>query len=107
MADFTPSTVPGCRTPYFWLADGRSLYDAMGYDYTLLRFDPTVAVDTLLAAAEQRGMPLQLLDINPGTAPKVYNTKLLLSRPDQHVAWRGNALPEDVESLVGRLCGKA
>jgi hypothetical protein len=107
MADFTPSTVPGCRTPHFWLADGRSLYDAMGYDYTLLRFDSAVTVDTLLAAAEQRGMLLQLLDINPGTAPKVYNTKLLLSRPDQHVAWRSNSLPEDVESLVGRLCGKA
>ena len=30
MHDYTPSTVPGCRTPHLWLADGRSLYDAMG-----------------------------------------------------------------------------
>ena len=44
MDDFTPSTVPGCRTPHFWLRDGRSLYDAMGPDYTLLRFDPAVDV---------------------------------------------------------------
>ena len=42
MGDFTPSTVPGCRAPHFCLADGRSLYDAFGADYTLLRFDPTV-----------------------------------------------------------------
>ena len=25
MGDFTPSTVPGCRTPHVWLRDGRSL----------------------------------------------------------------------------------
>ena len=30
MADFTQSTVPGCRTPHLWLRDGRSLYDALG-----------------------------------------------------------------------------
>src|SRR5690606_34976219 len=30
MGGFTPSTVPGCRAPHFWLADGRSLYDALG-----------------------------------------------------------------------------
>ncbi len=37
MYDFTPSTVPGCRTPHLWLRDGRSLYDAMGIGFTLLR----------------------------------------------------------------------
>ena len=30
MGAFTPSTVPGCRLPHVWLADGRSLYDALG-----------------------------------------------------------------------------
>jgi hypothetical protein len=35
MGSFTPSTVPGCRAPHFWLADGRSLYDAFGPGYTL------------------------------------------------------------------------
>ena len=51
MYDFTPSTVPGCRTPHMWLRDGRSLYDAMGPGFTLLRFDPSVAVDSLADAA--------------------------------------------------------
>jgi 2-polyprenyl-6-methoxyphenol hydroxylase-like FAD-dependent oxidoreductase len=39
LSDFTPSTFPGCRTPHLWLADGRSLYDALGPGFTLLRFD--------------------------------------------------------------------
>src|SRR5205085_1101426 len=38
MSSYTPSTVPGCRTPHFWCEDGSSLYDAMGSEFTLLRF---------------------------------------------------------------------
>ena len=63
MGRFTPSTVPGCRAPHFWLRDGRSLYDALGPGYTLLRFDPALDVAPLLAAAAQRGVPLALLDV--------------------------------------------
>src|SRR6185503_3228470 len=54
MHDYTPSTVPGCRTPHLWLADGRSLYDAMGADYTLLRFDASVGVEPIERAARER-----------------------------------------------------
>src|SRR5690606_25610141 len=39
MGGFTSSTVPGCRAPHFWLASGRSVYDAFGADYTLLRLN--------------------------------------------------------------------
>lgn len=105
MADFTPSTVPGCRTPHFWLADGTSLYDALAPDYTLLRFDPTVPVNDLLVAAAQQSLPLTLLDIDPSLAPIAYTTSLLISRPDQHVAWRGNTEPEDAVALIKKLCG--
>jgi 2-polyprenyl-6-methoxyphenol hydroxylase-like FAD-dependent oxidoreductase len=101
--DFTPSTVPGCRTPHIWLGEGVSLYDAMGPDFTLLRFDRDVAVGDLLAAAEMRGVPLQLLDV--ATEDPVYQEKLVLSRPDQHVAWRGNAMPADPLGLIDRIRG--
>jgi 2-polyprenyl-6-methoxyphenol hydroxylase-like FAD-dependent oxidoreductase len=102
MFDYTPSTVPGCRTPHFWLPDGRSLYDAMGPWYTLLRFDPTVDVGALVRAAAEQRVPLDVLDV-PMDEP--YRHKLLLSRPDQHVAWRGDELPGDVTALVNRLRG--
>jgi hypothetical protein len=107
MGAFTPSTVPGCRTPHLWLADGRSLYDALGPDYTLLRFDPTIGVDTLLAAAADNSLPLQLLDVTSDEAPAIYREKLVLSRPDQHVAWRGNTVPPDPRALIARLRGAA
>ncbi|NIM40014.1 MAG: NAD(P)-binding protein [Hydrogenophaga sp.] len=107
MDGFTPSTVPGCRTPHVWLDDGRSLYDALGPDYTLLRRDPTVDVRPLEDAARQRGVPLRLLDLSPREAGELYTPALLLSRPDQHVAWRGDAPPADPLALIDRLRGAA
>ena len=106
MADFTPSTVPGCRVPHFWLGGDRSLYDVMGPNYTLLRFDTRIQVNDLLNAAQQIGMPLHVLDIALGLAPDAYTTKLVLSRPDQHVAWRGDELPQDVVGLTERVSGR-
>jgi 2-polyprenyl-6-methoxyphenol hydroxylase-like FAD-dependent oxidoreductase len=102
MDRFTPSTVPGCRTPHVWLEDGRSLYDAMGHDHCLLRFDRGIEVSGMLAAAADRGVPLRVLDLPP-VAP--YRHPLVLSRPDQHVAWRGDAPPADPMALIDRLRG--
>ncbi len=110
MYEFTPSTVPGCRTPHVWLADGRSLYDAMATaneGYTLLRFDPTVDVAPLEAAAALRGLPLRTLDIRASDATAVYDRALVISRPDQHVAWRGNTAPVDALALIDLLRGAA
>lgn len=105
MSAFTPSTVPGCRTPHVWLADGRSLYDALGPWFTLLRLDPAVAAEPLLAAARDRAVPLVVLDVVPRDGAGPYDRKLVLSRPDQHVAWRGNALPGDALALIDRVRG--
>ena len=105
MGGFTPSTVPGCRAPHFWLADGRSLYDAFGQGYTLLRFDRTVDVRPLLAAAQTRRLPLTVLDIEGVTVPEAYRHALLLVRDDEHVAWRGDVIPANPVALVDLLRG--
>lgn len=105
MGGFTPSTVPGCRAPHFWLADGRSLYDAFGQGYTLLRFDPGADVRPLQAAAQARGLPLTVLDIAGVAVPEAYRHKLVLCRDDEHVAWRGDRVPADAMALVDLLRG--
>jgi hypothetical protein len=105
MGTFTPSSVPGCRTPHLWLGDGRSLYAAAGSGYSLLRFDPTANVDGLLETARQRGVPFTLLDLDPEAGDGLYRHRLLISRPDQHVAWRGDEPPADPPVLVDRLRG--
>jgi 2-polyprenyl-6-methoxyphenol hydroxylase-like FAD-dependent oxidoreductase len=105
MYDFTPSSVPGCRTPHVWLRDGRSLYDAMGGGFTLLRFDPAAEVGAIVAAARARRLPLSVLDLASDEEVEVYGRKLVLSRPDQHVAWCGDATPADAMGLVDRVRG--
>jgi 2-polyprenyl-6-methoxyphenol hydroxylase-like FAD-dependent oxidoreductase len=102
MDSFTPSTVPGCRTPHVWLDEGRSLYDAMGAGFTLLRFDRATPVTGLVEAAARRRVPLQVIDLAPQPP---YRERLVLSRPDQHVAWRGDVLPGDPLALIDRIRG--
>ena len=106
MYTFTQSTVPGCRTPHFWRANGRSVYDQLGVWFTLLRFDKSIDVTPLLDAAAARSVPLAVLDIQPDERTSVYGEALVLSRPDLHVGWRGNALPDDPAALVDLLCGR-
>jgi len=106
MADFTPSTVPGCRVPHIWLNDGRSLYDALGPDYTLLRFDTAIDVSDLMSEAARARVPIKLLDVTPGAGAGVYDRSLVLARPDQHVAWRGNRAPENPRGLVELISGR-
>ncbi len=106
MGSFTSSTVPGCRAPHVWLDDGRSLYDAFGPGYTLLRLDASADPAALENAAKARGMPLEVLDVAGTAMPDAYRHKLVLCRADQHVVWRGDALPEDVGSMVEALCGR-
>jgi len=104
MNNYTPSTVPGCRTPHLWHADGHSLYDAMGPEFTLLRFDSALDVAALGAAAHSRRLPLRVLDVErPATG--AFDGALVLSRPDQHVAWRGDSLPADPLALIDRIRG--
>ena len=102
---FSQSTVPGCRTPHLWLRDGRSFYDVLGSDFTLLRFDPRVEIGGLVGAAAHRGVPMAVVDVDAADAGALYPCKLLLSRPDQHVAWRGDKPPADPMALIDRVRG--
>jgi 2-polyprenyl-6-methoxyphenol hydroxylase-like FAD-dependent oxidoreductase len=106
MADFTPSTTPGCRVPFARLSGGRPVYDAFGPGYTLLRLDPDVAVARFVDAMRQGGVPIELIDVQPDGSKELYDRKLILVRSDQHVAWRGDALPEKPDDLMNILLGK-
>jgi hypothetical protein len=52
-------------------------------------------------------VPLKVLDIELPTTAISYGGGLVLSRPDQHVAWRGNTSPADPLALIDRVRGAA
>ena len=59
----------------------------------------------LEAAARTRGMPLKTVVIDEPTIAKLYERRLVLVRPDGHVAWRDDAPPNDPLALVDRVRG--
>ena len=107
MADFTPSTVPGCRVPFSKLPDGRPVTDAFGPGYTLLRLDRDIAVAPLVKAMREGEVPIEVVDVDTNGSHTPYDRKLIIVRTDQHVAWRGDAIPDEPERLVGILTGRA
>ena len=105
---YLPSAHPGCLAPHLWLADGSSLYDHFGDGFTLLLTEGIVAKQHEFAAAAQRaGVPLKLLALPDARLRHRYDARFALIRPDQHVAWRGNALPDDVPGLLSKVTGRS
>ncbi len=106
ISGYEPSARPGCRLPHFWRADGSSVLDHLGAGLTLVRVgEAAPPVDGLTGAALQRGIPLTVLDLAEPLAAQLYGARLLLVRPDQHVAWRGDAPPDDPSALLDRVRG--
>lgn len=105
MHDYTPSTVPGCRAPHFWLPDGTSLYDEFGLYYTLLTFSDAESTDTFKHAAHAANVPVKILCLQREQVPVEYTHDYTLIREDQHVIWRGNALPLQHEILLDMMRG--
>ena len=88
---------PGHRAPHAWLSEGRSTIDLFGSGFVLLSFSPQADFEPLIEAAAQQSLPLQCVPIADEAIAALYERKLVLVRPDGHVAWRGDALP-DAES---------
>ncbi|KRD24662.1 hypothetical protein [Streptomyces sp. Root264] len=95
MDEYVPSTWPGARPPSVLLADGTALFDLFHTaGSTLLRFadhDVTALTD----AATERGVPLKVVDVRDPHAHALCERDLVLVRPDQHIAWRGDTAPTD------------
>jgi 2-polyprenyl-6-methoxyphenol hydroxylase-like FAD-dependent oxidoreductase len=103
---YLPSAHPGCLAPHLWLADGSSLYDHFGPGFTLLvTTNDTGRASPLAERAEALGIPLKLLQPGDARLAQRYSASLVLIRPDQHVAWRGDALPDDLDGLLARVTG--
>lgn len=104
--EYIPSASPGGRAPHFWLSDHVSMFDKFGAGFTLLCFrQKENEVSALQAAATKRRIPLLVLPISSNEARELYESDFVLIRPDQHVAWRGNAMPDNCDKFFSKISG--
>jgi 2-polyprenyl-6-methoxyphenol hydroxylase-like FAD-dependent oxidoreductase len=106
-ASYVANARPGARAPHVWLADGRSTLDLFGRGFVLLRFAGAPAPTAIARAAATRGVPLKVEEIDSAEAAAIYDRRLVLVRPDGHVAWRGDEAPPEPGAVIDRVRGAA
>ncbi|MQB34284.1 FAD-dependent monooxygenase [Rhizobium rhizogenes] len=106
---YHPTTLPGARLPSSFLKDDRAIFDELCASGLTLLAMGAAAVDCqpMNVAARNAGVPLRTLAINEPHLAALYGKRFVLVRPDQHVAWRGDAIPVDSRSIIETARGAA
>ena len=84
---YRPRAEAGNRLPHARSADGASLFDLLGPEFTILGPRPTSR--PVLVAAERLGVPIRHADPRLHGFSAVAGDDAVLVRPDQHIAWVG------------------
>ncbi len=107
--NYIPTSRPGAVAPHAWMHDGSSLFDHFGDGFTLLatKDAPSEAIDQARVQARNAGVPLKIFQPHEAAIPELYPTRFTLIRPDQHVAWRGNAWPHATLGIFEQVTGRA
>ena len=103
---YTQTARPGHRAPHVFLPDGRSTLDLFGRGFTLLRLGRDApGGEHMRSAAAAAGMPLQVIDLDLPDVTALYQNRLVLVRPDGHVAWRADLEPDDARAVIDVVRG--
>lgn len=103
---YVPSTWPGARAPHAWLKDRRSTLDLFGKSFVLFNFSGTNS-STITEAAHAAGVPLEVVNVDEPKVRELYERDLVLVRPDGHVAWRGDSVPDNPSAILDKVRGAA
>jgi hypothetical protein len=83
------------------------VFEELGRGFTLLALDAgDDAVQALEAAARCAGVPLTVVRDTLAGGREAYGARLVLVRPDQYVAWTGDAAPDDPARLWATVTGR-
>lgn len=88
------------------LSSGRNVFEELGAGFTLLAFGAEDrAAQGLRLAAQSLRVPLKVLRDSCEEGRKAYASRLILVRPDQYVAWKGDEPPRDPVALLRTIAG--
>lgn len=103
--EYRPSAAPGNRLPHF-VVDGQSIYDQLGKEFTLLSAGSSALAEQIAATAAAAGVPMTTVEVDPNLCQEHLGARVVLVRPDQHVAWRDEDVPQDPKSVVTFVTGR-
>jgi len=104
-AQYHPSTRPGERAPSLWLDKNTALFDLFDPKaFTLLCLGKH-DVTPFEKQAKKVGLPLSLCTPKNTHIREIYGYDLILIRPDQHIAWRGDAVPDNIVEILDIVRG--
>jgi hypothetical protein len=105
-SSYVQTARPGARAPHAWLPDGRSTLDLYGRGFVLLRLGRDApGGERIAGAAAQAGVQLEVIALDVAQVRELYQRRLVLVRPDGHVAWRADEEPADARALIELVRG--
>jgi 2-polyprenyl-6-methoxyphenol hydroxylase-like FAD-dependent oxidoreductase len=105
-SSYVQTARPGARAPHAWLPDGRSTLDLFGRGFVLLRLARDApGGERIAGAAAQAGVPLEVIALDVAQVSELYQRRLVLVRPDGHVAWRADEEPANARALIELVRG--
>ena len=102
---YVPTAWTGVRFPHVWISKGVSIHDVIGGGFTLVCFGAGNATDPIEKAFLACGLPLEVKIFPDDRLRAIYGRDYFLLRPDLHIAWRGNALDVDADTLAALVSG--
>jgi 4-hydroxyisophthalate hydroxylase len=89
------------------LSSGRDVFDELGPDFTLLAFDvPDESVASFEQAARSLDIPMKIVRDTYRDGREVYESRMILVRPDQYIVWIGDTAPANAADIMRRVAGR-
>ncbi|MBM3530982.1 MAG: monooxygenase [Alphaproteobacteria bacterium] len=89
------------------LSSGRNVFEELGRGFTLFAFGvDDAAVAAFERAAKALGVPFKSVRDTYADGRMKYETRMILVRPDQFIAWAGDTAPADADALMRKVAGR-
>lgn len=103
---YEPTACPGGRPPHLWLSPDQSLFDTFHFEWTLLCLgDKDTETKGFVQTAETMGIDIKVVHHQNDELLALYEKPLVLIRPDQIVAWRGENC-EQADTILRKINGE-
>jgi len=90
------------------LSNGRNVFEELGGGFVLFAFDaPAGSVEAFESAARELKIPLKIVSDTYADGREDFEARLMLIRPDQHVAWTSDVAAADAGAVLRRVAGRA